>query len=130
MKKYLGKKEVLASSMSMGDAYDKGLLQSGLESSRVDRNKQGYLVEYSNGYQSWSPKDVFDNSYKVIDTPLDRLYLECNELSDKYNKLVFFLEKEGAKEFVGDVQFGLMEEQRDLMKGYIDILKERIELLK
>lgn len=130
MKKYLGKKEVLASSMSMGDAYDKGLLQSGLESSRVERNKQGYLVEYSNGYQSWSPKDVFDNSYKVIDTPLDRLYLECNELSDKHNKLVFFLEKEGAKEFVGDVQFGLMEEQRDLMKGYIDILKERIELLK
>ena len=130
MKKYLGKKEVLASSMSMGDAYDKGLLQSGLESSRVERNKQGYLVEYSNGYQSWSPKDVFDNSYKVIDTPLDRLYLECNELSDKYNKLVFFLEKEGAKEFVGDVQFDLMEEQRDLMKGYIDILKERIELLK
>lgn len=130
MKRYLGKKEVLASSMSMGDAYDKGLLQSGLESSRVERNKQGYLVEYSNGYQSWSPKDVFDNSYKAIDTPLDRLYLECNELSDKYNKLVFFLEKEGAKEFVGDVQFGLMEEQRDLMKGYIDILKERIELLK
>lgn len=130
MKKYLGKKEVLASSMSMGDAYDKGLLQYGLESSRVERNKQGYLVEYSNGYQSWSPKDVFDNSYKVIDTPLDSLYLECNELSDKHNKLVFFLEKEGAKEFVGDVQFGLMEEQRDLMKGYIDILKERIELLK
>lgn len=130
MKKYLGKKEVLASSMSMGDAYDKGLLQSGLESSRVERNKQGYLVKYDNGYQSWSPKDVFDNSYKVIDTPLDRLYLECNELSDKYNKLVSFLEKEGAKEFVGDVQFGLMEEQRDLMKGYIDILKERIELLK
>lgn len=92
MKKYLGKKEVLASSMSMGDAYDKGLLQSGLESSRVERNKQGYLVKYDNGYQSWSPKDVFDNSYKVIDTPLDRLYLECNELSDKYNKLVPFLE--------------------------------------
>ena len=110
MKKYLDKKEVLASSMSMGDAYDKGLLQSGLESSRVERNKQGYLVKYDNGYQSWSPKDVFDNSYKVIDTPLDRLYLECNELSDKYNKLVSFLEKEGAKEFVGDVQFGLMEE--------------------
>lgn len=43
---------------------------------------------------------------------------------------MFFLEKEGAKELVGDVQFGLMEEQRDLMKGYIDILKGRIELLK
>lgn len=130
MKKYLGKKEVMASPMSMGEAYDRGLLQSNLKSSRVDKDREGYLVKYDNGYQSWSPKDVFDNSYKVIDTSLDRLYLEFNELSDRYNKLVFFLEKEGARGLVGDVQFGLMEEQRDLMKGYIDILKERIELLK
>lgn len=130
MKRYLGKKEVMASPMSMGDAYDRGLLQSGFKFLRVDKDREGYLVKYDNGYQSWSPKDVFDNSYKIIDTPLDRLYLEFNELSDKYNKLVFFLEKEGAKELVGDVQFGLMEEQKDLMKGYIDILKERIELLK
>lgn len=130
MKRYLCKKEVMASPMSMVDAYDRGLLQSGFKFLRVDKDREGYLVKYDNGYQSWSPKDVFDNSYKVIDTPLDRLYLEFNELSDKYNKLVFFLEKEGAKGLVGDVQFGLMEEQRDLMKGYIDILKERIELLK
>lgn len=130
MKKYLGKKEVMASPMSMGEAYDRGLLQSCLKSLRINGNKEGYLVKYDNGYQSWSPKDVFDNSYKVVDTPLDRLYLECNDLSDKYNRLVFFLEKEGAKKFVGDVQFGLMQEQIDLMKGYIDILKERIELLK
>lgn len=130
MKRYLGKKEVMASSMSMGEAYDRGLLQSSLKSSRVDKDREGYLVKYDNGYQSWSPKDVFDNSYKIIDTPIDMLYLECDELSDKYNKLVFFLEKEGAKGLVGDVQFGLMEEQRDLMKDYIDILKERIELLK
>lgn len=130
MKRYLGKKEVMASPMSMVDAYDRGLLQSGFKFLRVDKDREGYLVKYDNGYQSWSPKDVFDNSYKVIDTPLDRLYLEFNELSDRYNKLVFFLEKEGAMGLVGDVQFGLMEEQRDLMKGYIDILKERIELLK
>lgn len=120
----------MASPMSMVDAYDRGLLQSGFKFLRVDKDREGYLVKYDNGYQSWSPKDVFDNSYKVIDTPLDRLYLEFNELSDRYNKLVFFLEKEGARGLVGDVQFGLMEEQRDLMKGYIDILKERIELLK
>lgn len=130
MKRYLGKKEVMASPMSMGEAYDRGLLQSGFKFLRVDKDREGYLVKYDNGYQSWSPKDVFDNSYKVIDTSLDRLYLEFNELSDRYNKLVFFLEKEGARGLVGDVQFGLMEEQRDLMKGYIDILKERIELLK
>lgn len=130
MKRYLGKKEVMASPMSMGDAYDRGLLQSGFKFLRVDKDREGYLVKYDNGYQSWSPKDVFDNSYKVIDTPLDMLYLECDELSDKYNKLVFFLEKEGARGLVGDVQFGLMEEQIDLMKDYIDILKERIELLK
>lgn len=27
---------------------------------------EGYLVEYPDGYQSWSPKSVFDNAYRVV----------------------------------------------------------------
>lgn len=130
MKKYLGKKEVLASSMSMGDAYDKGLLQSGLESSRVDRNKQGYLVEHSNGYQSWSPKDVFECSYFLIQEPLDRLKLEYSELFDRYNKLLSFIMRGDSKCVVGEEQFALMFKQKDLMKQYLDILNSRISLFK
>ncbi len=29
-----------------------------------DRNGAGYLVEYDNGYKSWSPKDVFEEAYR------------------------------------------------------------------
>lgn len=26
--------------------------------------EDGYLVQYTDGYQSWSPKDVFENAYR------------------------------------------------------------------
>lgn len=42
----------MASPMSMGEAYDRGLLQSGFKFLRVDKDKEGYLVKYDNGYQS------------------------------------------------------------------------------
>ena len=27
---------------------------------------QGYLVEYEDGYESWSPKDVFERCYRLV----------------------------------------------------------------
>ena len=35
----------------------------------VPKNQEdrlGYLVEYPDGYKSWSPKDVFENAYRLI----------------------------------------------------------------
>ncbi len=29
-------------------------------------NRDGYLVIYDNGYQAWSPKDVFETHYREI----------------------------------------------------------------
>lgn len=29
-------------------------------------DQNGYLVEYQNNYQSWSPKNIFDNAYREI----------------------------------------------------------------
>ena len=29
-------------------------------------NSHGYLVEYPDGYLSWSPKNVFENAYREI----------------------------------------------------------------
>lgn len=29
-----------------------------------DKHGDGYLVEYDGGYQSWSPKDVFEDAYR------------------------------------------------------------------
>lgn len=31
-----------------------------------DRTGDGYLVTYEDGYQSWSPKDVFERAYRPV----------------------------------------------------------------
>ncbi len=33
-----------------------------------NQSGDGYLVEYPDGYQSWSPKDVFEAAYRPMDT--------------------------------------------------------------
>lgn len=101
---------------------------------------EGYLVEYVdggkantpqyNGYVSWSPEDVFKRAYKSIETPLDRLYIEYDELQDKYNKLVLFLGRKDAEKIAGEMQVALMEEQKLEMKDYLLTLRTRIELMK
>ena len=45
--------------------------------------EDGYKVVYEDGYESWSPKDVFEKAYKVADTFLDRLIIEQKELAEK-----------------------------------------------
>ena len=82
------------------------------------------------GYESWSPKDVFEKAYHVADTPLDRMYIEYNELMDKHNKLVLFLGRKDAIEIAGENQVALMEVQKVQMHDYILTLKERIDLMK
>lgn len=32
----------------------------------VQDNCEGYLVIYADGYESWSPKDTFENSYRLV----------------------------------------------------------------
>jgi len=29
-------------------------------------DREGYLVEYPDGYKSWSPKEVFENAYRFV----------------------------------------------------------------
>jgi len=92
--------------------------------------EEGYKVVYEDGYESWSPKDVFEKAYHVADTPLDRMYIEYNELMDKHNKLVLFLGRKDAIEIAGENQVALMEVQKVQMHDYILTLKERIDLMK
>lgn len=137
MKKYIGTKEINAIPMNRQEYNDfRGweLLDD------EDGTDEGYLVEYVdggkantpqyNGYVSWSPKDVFERAYKSIETPLDRLYIEHNELLDRYNKLVLFLGRKDAIQVAGDMQVALMEEQKIEMKDYLLTLRTRIELMK
>ena len=97
---------------------------------RQEETEQGYHVRYEDGYESWSPKDVFERAYKVAETPLDRMCIEYNELMEKYNKLVLFLGRKDAVEIAGEIQVSLMVQQKIEMHNYLLTLRTRIELKK
>lgn len=59
MEKYIGIKEVKAKPMTAYEA-----LQHGYKIGE-HQHEDGYQVVYSDGYKSWSPKEVFEKSYKL-----------------------------------------------------------------
>jgi hypothetical protein len=63
MKKYLGVKTVLAEPMTRDEAGRAGLIRN---YNQNDENRPGYKVVYEDGYESWSPKDVFEKAYRPI----------------------------------------------------------------
>ena len=92
--------------------------------------EDGYMVTYEDDCTSWRPKDVFEKAYRIAETTLDRMYVEYNDLLDKYNKLTIFLGREDKEKVAGEFQCELMELQRAHMKGYLLVLRSRIELMK
>lgn len=56
IKKFIGTKVIMAEPMTMTEA-QKVL---GREIKPATDEEDGYLVEYDNGYKSWSPKSVFE----------------------------------------------------------------------
>lgn len=62
MPKYIGTKVVQAKPMSLKDAQ----IVLGREINPATVEKDGYLVEYNDGYKSWSPKSVFEEVYRKV----------------------------------------------------------------
>lgn len=62
MKKFIGTKVIMAEPMTMIEA-QKVL---GREIKPATDDEDGYLVEYDNGYKSWSPKSVFEKAYREV----------------------------------------------------------------
>lgn len=62
MKKFIGTKVIMAEPMTMTEAQK--VLGRELTQSAIEEN--GYLVEYENGYKSWSPKSVFEKAYREV----------------------------------------------------------------
>ena len=128
MKKYIGTKLVQATPAirKNGKVY--------LPTDAIPRTmgvvEEGYKMVYEDGCENWLPKDEFEKSYKLADTPLNRMYIEYNELMDKYNKLVLFLGRKDAVEIAGENQVDLMEVQKAQMHDYLLTLKKRIDLMK
>lgn len=90
MKKYIGTKQVMAAPMTYGQAYKEGLIRENAYVEEYDE-RPGYLVEYADGYKSWSPADVFEAAYKVAETPLDRVNIEIADVMSRANKLGDFI---------------------------------------
>ena len=61
-----------------------------------------------------------------MSTFIERLEEEQRELSEKLGKLDDFIENNPAYEFVGDVQWVLLDAQRNAMMSYLHILQHRI----
>lgn len=126
LKQYTGTKTVKARPMTMGEAYECKLLKEGVRPSECETDKAGFLVEYEDDHQSWSPKDVFDAAYKPSETFLERLDNECDEIGARYNK---------AKDFINSDRFDnlspiarlLLTAQSATQREYICLLIDMID---
>ncbi len=125
MKKYIGTKEVSATPAWRvnGVVYPKdGAVP------RVMNREDGYKVVYEDGYESWSPKDVFEKEYKIAETPVDRMQIEASEVDDRYVKLAAFIDSGKMDEVVNDMYNKcLLEMQCCTMFNYIRLLDTRIQ---
>ena len=124
MKKYIGTKEVSATPAWKvdGKVYPKdGVVP------RVMNREDGYKVVYEDGRESWLPKEVFEKSYKLADTYLDRMKIEFSELENKYQKLSAFLDSDKFKCLTSEKR-NLLTKQYDAMQSYYLVLRQRISL--
>ncbi len=128
MRKYIGTKQIEAMPMTMGMAYERGLLQTGRVPDENAAKTAGYHVRYDNGYESWSPADVFEKAYRIADTFLDRLHIERDELSGRYNKAQEFFYSPDFKKELWQDERQAFETQLDLMRKYISVLDARIKI--
>lgn len=125
MKKYLGTKLVTAKPMTRVEA--KAVLGKFINPAKQEYSGEGYLVRYEDGYQSWSPKEVFDKAYKPADNFLDRLIIERDEVQQRLSSLTSALMQEDFQEKVGSKQYYWMQEQRNAMEIYVEVLNKRIK---
>lgn len=124
MKKYLGTKLVTAKPMTRVEA--EVILGKSIKPAKQEYSDEGYLVRYEDGYQSWSPKEVFDKAYKPADNFLDRLIIERDEVQQRLSSLTSALMQEDFREKVGQQQYYWMQEQRNAMEIYVEVLNKRI----
>lgn len=135
MEKYIGTKRLEATPMTLGD-YNKK--RGWTIPENEDPNKEGYFVQYSDDYVSWSPKEVFeesyilenDNTYTKLESHAphqDRVIEETSELLVKIKALKAFIESNPFFETIDLKEKCRLKLQLVTMQGYYSVLTERIE---
>ncbi len=133
MKKYIGTKQVKAEPMDELAAVEKGFARKNEDNHEW---RQGYHVQYTNPdgstYDSWSPKQVFEQAYKCADSFLDRLQIEHDELKVRFNGIEKLFDKDfyQVAKITGVPQAALLLFQRMAMKSYLEVLETRIDDLR
>ena len=129
MKTYIGTKQVMAEPMNELVAVEKGYARPNEDNHEW---QQGYHVRYTNPdgstYDSWSPRDVFEATYKCAETPIDRVKIEYDELEERMRKLLAFMETEKYKSLDKAHRF-LLSAQCDAMDSYLSTLEVRMKLM-
>lgn len=64
MPAYIGTKIARAKSMTRNEFADRK--DRDQPEGERENNRLGYLVVYPDGYESWSPKDVFEAAYRLV----------------------------------------------------------------
>ena len=83
MKNYIGVKQIKAVKMSLGEY---NTLRGGDIPKDEEPTREGYKVEYEDGYISWSPKEAFESAYRQTDTLPFGLVIEALKLGKKVSR--------------------------------------------
>lgn len=125
MKQYTGTKTVKATPAvrKAGKVY----LPEDVIPEGPEPQENGYKVVYPDGYESWSPKEVFESAYQVSETFVDRLCIEGDELAHKIEKGVGFMRSEAFMDLPSQQRI-LLHNQINAMSLYMDALTKRLAL--
>lgn len=85
--------------------------------------ESGYLVEYPDGYRSWSPASVFEAAYRVSETWVDRMKIELAELNERICKATRAINAFGT---ISEEGRWYLKKQLEAMQMYADNLHDRI----
>ena len=138
MEHYIGVKEIDAEPMNRGDYNE---YRGWTIPEDEDPADEGYLVKYPDGYESWSPKEVFEKAYVKYDgTGLlstiegmkspdykERFEAEYNQLCIRLLGLKRMLKKyqAGTLDFKPSCSYNLLHQQYVYMYDYMRCLATR-----
>lgn len=124
-RQYTGTKTVKAKFMGAADAKRCGAYLTD-EVVKKNLGNDGYLVEYPDGYRSWSPAPVFEEAYRPSETYEERMRLEYIELGKRIQKATHALYEPYVP--MSDQERELLSLQVDTMVRYYDILRMRLNI--
>ena len=120
---YTGTKTVYAALLTRTEAAKH--LGRNLKSENSDE-EEGYLVQYEDGYQSWSPKSTFEKAYQPSGTFVDRMRIELDDLHNRIVSLHGFMLTQKYRE-LSDVEKSMLVRQFTTMHDYHDALANRLD---